>query len=105
MQRIVRRCLAKDPDERYQSIQDVSIELKELRREMEGDTQLDFSVPSSGIRSEMGGSQTFGPSSFAASAPPTVGGQTITDNAAAARTTSSAEIIIGEIKKHKGGSS
>lgn len=30
LQRIVRRCLAKDPDERYQSIKDVAIELKEL---------------------------------------------------------------------------
>ena len=31
MQRIVRRCLVKDPDERYQSIKDLAIELKELR--------------------------------------------------------------------------
>ena len=34
--RIVRRCLAKDPDERYQTIKDVAIELKELRRELKG---------------------------------------------------------------------
>jgi serine/threonine protein kinase/Flp pilus assembly protein TadD len=34
LQRIVRRCLAKDKEERYQSIKDVAIELKELRREM-----------------------------------------------------------------------
>jgi serine/threonine protein kinase/Flp pilus assembly protein TadD len=34
LQRIVRRCLAKDPDERYQTIKDVAIELKELRREL-----------------------------------------------------------------------
>src|SRR6185436_8751002 len=36
LQRIVRRCLAKDPDERYQTIKDVAIELKELRRDIEG---------------------------------------------------------------------
>jgi Tol biopolymer transport system component len=30
----VRRCLAKDPDERYQTIKDVAIELKEVRREL-----------------------------------------------------------------------
>ncbi|HEV7797077.1 MAG TPA: protein kinase [Pyrinomonadaceae bacterium] len=101
LQRIIRRCLAKDPDERYQSIQDVALELKELRREMEGDTQLDFSVAPSAMRSEMGGSQTIGPSNYAASAPRTLAGQTITDNAAAVRTTSSAGIIIGEIRKHK----
>jgi serine/threonine-protein kinase len=35
LQRIVRRCLAKDPDERYQSIKEVAIELKGLRREIE----------------------------------------------------------------------
>lgn len=35
LQRIVRRCLAKDPDERYQNIKDIAIELKELRREMQ----------------------------------------------------------------------
>jgi serine/threonine protein kinase/Tfp pilus assembly protein PilF len=32
IQRIVRRCLAKDADERYQTIKDVAIELKEVRR-------------------------------------------------------------------------
>jgi len=34
LQRIVGRCLAKDPDERYQSIKEVAIELKDLRREL-----------------------------------------------------------------------
>src|SRR5687768_8510387 len=32
LQRIVRRCLAKDPNERYQNIKDVAIELKEDRK-------------------------------------------------------------------------
>src|SRR2546429_913461 len=36
LQRVARRCLAKDPNERYQSIKEVAIELKELRRELEG---------------------------------------------------------------------
>jgi serine/threonine-protein kinase len=36
LQRIVGRCLAKDPDERYQSIREVAIELKALRRQLEG---------------------------------------------------------------------
>src|SRR5687768_7732478 len=42
LQRIVRRCIAKDPDDRYQSIKDVAIELKELRRDLEG---IDTTVP------------------------------------------------------------
>src|SRR2546426_7373832 len=36
LQRIVRRCLAKDCEDRYQTIKDVAIELRELRRELEG---------------------------------------------------------------------
>ena len=35
LRRIVRRCLAKDPDERYQSIKDVAIELKDIRRQLD----------------------------------------------------------------------
>ncbi|HEX5889578.1 MAG TPA: protein kinase [Pyrinomonadaceae bacterium] len=34
LQRIVRRCLAKDPEQRYQNIKDVAIELKEVRNEL-----------------------------------------------------------------------
>ena len=34
LQRIVRRCLAKDPDRRYQSIKEVAIELEELWQEL-----------------------------------------------------------------------
>lgn len=36
LQKIVRRCLEKDPEERYQSIKDVAIEIKELRRQLDG---------------------------------------------------------------------
>jgi Tol biopolymer transport system component/serine/threonine protein kinase len=34
LQRIVRRCLQKDPDDRYQSSKDLAIELREVRAEM-----------------------------------------------------------------------
>src|SRR5438309_1517172 len=36
LQKIVRRCLEKDPEDRYQSIKDVALELKELRGELAG---------------------------------------------------------------------
>jgi serine/threonine protein kinase/Flp pilus assembly protein TadD len=40
LQRIVHRCLAKDPQQRYQSIRDVAAELKDILRKMEsGPTQ------------------------------------------------------------------
>src|SRR5207244_1259292 len=44
LQRIVRRCLAKDPDKRYQSIKDVAIELEELQQDWQAATQLEFSA-------------------------------------------------------------
>src|SRR6266850_8290 len=86
LQKIIRRCLAKDPDERYQSIQDIALELKELRRELEGDTQFDTTVPPSSMSSEMGR-----PSRAQSSLTPTIGGQTSTGEVSAARATSSAE--------------
>jgi len=45
LQRIVRRCLAKDPEERYQSIKDVAIEIKEVRRELQSAAGVDTTVP------------------------------------------------------------
>jgi serine/threonine protein kinase len=35
LQRIVRKCLAKSPDERYQSMKDVALDLRDLRREID----------------------------------------------------------------------
>ncbi len=98
LQRVIRRCLAKDPDERYQSIQDVALELKELRRDMEGDTQIDATVSLSATASELGG-----PSRAPDSITPTIAEQTRTGDVSAARITSSAEIILGEVRKHKRG--
>jgi serine/threonine protein kinase len=40
LQKIVRRCLEKDPEDRYQSIKDVALELKELRRDLAGGATL-----------------------------------------------------------------
>jgi serine/threonine protein kinase/Tol biopolymer transport system component len=98
LQRVIRRCLAKDPDERYQSIQDVALELKELRRDMEGDTQIDGTTPSTM------GNEPGRVSRLQDSITPTIGSQTSTGDVSAARPTStSTEIILGEVKKHKRG--
>jgi serine/threonine protein kinase/Flp pilus assembly protein TadD len=45
LRRIVRRCLAKDPEERYHSIKDVAIELKEVRRELKSSATIDSTTP------------------------------------------------------------
>jgi eukaryotic-like serine/threonine-protein kinase len=85
LERIVRRCLAKDPEKRYQSIKDVAIELEEVRRDLKGETGT--------LRS--------------ASSEPAQPGA-VTNVAAAASTneltappTSSAEYLVGEVKRHK----
>ena len=48
LQRMVRRCLAKNPDQRYQTIKDVALELKEVRQRMSGAAVIDGSSTSSG---------------------------------------------------------
>jgi serine/threonine-protein kinase len=84
LQRIVRRCLAKDPDDRYQNIKEVAIELRELRRDLDGANINTSMTPSTGVTAASGiasGLQT---------SPPQVG--------AAA---SSAEYLVTGIKRHK----
>src|ERR1700674_4929890 len=48
LQRVIRRCLAKDPEDRYQTIKDVAIELRDLRRDMESFAPPDATSPSFG---------------------------------------------------------
>jgi len=63
---------------------------------MEGDTKIDSMVSPSTVGSELGGASPVQPSITK-----TNGSQTTTRDIAAARTTSSAEIILGEVRKHK----
>ena len=89
LQRIVRRCLAKDPDERYQTIKDVAIELKEVRHDLQGQ-EGHTTVPPS-MTSQAGvASQSFGSAA------------TVTPDSSSTRV-SSAEYIASQIKGHKVG--
>ncbi len=87
LQRIVRRCLAKDPEERYQTIKDVAIELKELRREMEDGADFDTTVPPPprNIKTA-GGTSAEATASTQSNAPTSI---------------SSAEYIVSGIRAHK----
>ncbi len=92
LQRIVRRCLAKDPEERYQTIKDVAIELKEVRRELQSNAGIDSTVPpskssASGVSSETISLQSGAATSLAPTAAPTA--------------PSSAEYLATQIKSHK----
>jgi eukaryotic-like serine/threonine-protein kinase len=84
LQKILRRCLAKDPEERYDSIKDVAIELKELRRALEGAEVT--TVPPERL------------ASGAISTRPTTSAKDDTLNT---RPASSAEYIVTEIKRNK----
>ena len=94
LQRIVRRCLAKDPDERYQNIKDVALELKEIRRELqESATQAPSMTASSREAQTLGNTDTTAvrnPAAVSTASPssPSTG-------------VSSAEFIVNEIKRHK----
>ncbi|MEK6337137.1 MAG: protein kinase [Acidobacteriota bacterium] len=94
LQRIVRRCLAKDPEDRYQTIKEVVIELRDVRRQLEG-AGTDTSVPpytatmtTSSLGSDTGGSRSL--SSTAGGSP-----------ASLSTRASSAEYIVTGIKQHK----
>src|SRR5438876_25195 len=89
LQRIVRRCLAKDPDERYQTIKDVAIELKEVRHDLQGQ-EAHTTVPPSTTSPAGVASQSFGSAA------------TGTPDSSSARA-SSAEYVTSQIKGHKVG--
>ncbi len=92
LQRLVRRCLAKDVEDRYQTMKDVAIELKELRGDLEG-SGADRTVPPS-----TGGEATRPLGRDATE------GQTLVDTATPAALStraSSAEYIASAIKLHK----
>jgi serine/threonine protein kinase len=90
VQRIVRRCLAKDPDSRYQSIKEVVIELKEVREELKRSSEL---------RDSTGKTISATAATTALSSQQSTASQVSTISLAAP--TLSAEVLISEIKRHK----
>ena len=86
LQRVVRRCLAKDPEDRYQTTRDVAIELRELRRELANRAGIDITGSTasmdaaSGIHLKSPSPESAGSSSLPARA-------------------SNAEFLISEVKR------
>ena len=93
LQRIVRRCLAKEPDKRYQSIKDVAIELDEVCQELKGASETDSSVP----RSQSSGATFFGSHTLTEAQSRSTDGPLQSSSTQ----TSSAEYIVGEVKRNK----
>ena len=92
LQRIVRRCLAKDKEERFQTIKEVAIELKELRRELETAPELHSTAAPP--------STSHAPTSTFTAA---MSQSASTSTGSTPATASSAEYLVAELKKHKRG--
>ena len=92
LQRIIRRCLAKDKEERYQTIKEVAIELKELRRDLESTPDFETTVP------PLSRSEDPRPTASNSSVPPTA-----TQSGLLPPAVSSAEYLLNQIGKHKVG--
>ncbi len=95
IQRIVQRCLAKDPNKRYHSIKDVALELEEVRQELKS-AELEYSVPASGAIAK----STSTSQGIMEDSPQLDEGATTIGEV---RSTSSAEYLVNEIKRHKRG--
>ncbi|HKZ03330.1 MAG TPA: protein kinase, partial [Pyrinomonadaceae bacterium] len=99
LERIVRKALAKDVEERYQTIKDMAIDLRRLKRELDLGTEIEryaqsvstgdqaLPVGSGGTQAIAGNTQSAAKVSTADSVP----------------TSSSIEYIVSEIKRHKKG--
>jgi eukaryotic-like serine/threonine-protein kinase len=98
LQRLVSKALRKDREERYQHIKDLLLDLKDLKHELEFAAKLKgaqaFGVAGSG------GSVETPPAGRTTNAQPA---EAVTNGMTMARATSSAEFILGEIKRHKTG--
>jgi serine/threonine protein kinase/Tfp pilus assembly protein PilF len=93
LEEIVVKCLAKDKDERYQTAKDLLIDLRNLKRRLDVDAEIERTVAPE-LRPTSGGAARAGTQS---SQP-----DTETTNARPARTTSSAEYLVGQVQQHKG---
>src|SRR5256714_97063 len=79
LERIVRKALRKDKEERYQTIKDLLIDLRNLRKELELSAEMERSAPPISVSAMSSGQSA----------------------AATAHSASSAEYIVTEIKQHK----
>jgi serine/threonine protein kinase len=97
LQRIIRKALRKDSEERYQTVKDMLVDLRSLRQELEFESKLEHSLPpetSDGATSRTN-SDAMAATQITNSAP----GTTET----AQHPTSSAEYLVSGIRQHKKG--
>jgi serine/threonine protein kinase/Tfp pilus assembly protein PilF len=95
LERIVEKALAKDRAARYQTAKDLSVDLKRLKQRLEVEAEMERSItPEEEARRTSAGAGTAGVSGIRTKA-------ISTNEATVAPTVSSAEYVVGEIKRHK----
>jgi eukaryotic-like serine/threonine-protein kinase len=88
LQRIVAKAMRKDREERYQTVKDLLLDLKSLKRELEATTTMSYAA---NVETSSGAKAAITRSGASSSEPMVV------------RAISSAEYIVSEIKRHKRG--
>ena len=97
LERIVTKALTKDREERYQTAKDMLIDLRNLKRKLDVDAEIDRTVPP-----ELRGAAATKSTSSGQSTPDTGSGSTsATVPTSIAHGASSAEYIVSRIKQHK----
>jgi serine/threonine-protein kinase len=99
LERIVEKALRKDAGERYQTAKDLLIDVKQLKHKLEVDAEIERTVPPE-LRSATDKAKPSGGKEVVATTQASVAQTTRVESAP---TTSSAEYIIAEIKRHKRG--
>ncbi len=95
LQRIVRKALRKDAEERYQLVKELALDLKTLRRELDFNAELEISQqPSTPMRTSGIGAPRSGVKDADVASR--------TAEIASAKSTSSAEYLVTEIRSHPG---
>ncbi len=95
LERIVTKALAKDADERYQTVKDMAIDLRRLGRRLDVDAEIERTSHPESEQSVPGGSGQ--------SATATAFQEARLSDGGAIHSTSSIEYVVGEIRKHKRG--
>ncbi len=101
LQRIISKALRKDREERYQTVKDLLLDLKSLKRELEVTATLTYSVNPAPSQASDGGSTAA--TGYETTVIPGLSTGGSSQEPSIIRATSSAEYIVGEIKRHKRG--
>ena len=96
LEMIVKKALRKDRAERYQSVHDLLVDLRDVRKELEISERLEHSLAPATRSTEI-------PAASAVSLPAQPISSEITSPVPAAHPTSSAEYLAGELRRHKTG--